>query len=244
MDPLVTSTLISAGSSLLGSVFGGKKKGPSLEDIQNANVRQEDMLFDSRMENAKQHGIHPLVMLGIPPSGGGTFGFSGGESSEPSKFEKMAEMGQGISRAAHAWLTREEREMGKISAQLQLENQALQNDRLRSEIALLHQPGSPPGQSAFATTDPRYPGRQDLPLGADAASPRYLPLVNPDGSITTVTSPNAGDNEILMLWDFITKTAPDEFKNMLARDVKKMRAWLNKPRRRNQLGEEMTKFRK
>jgi len=242
MDPLVTSTLISAGSSLLGSVFGGKKKGPSLEDIQNANVRQEDMLFDSRMENAKQHGIHPLVMLGIPPSGGSTFAFGGGESSEPSTAEKMAEMGQGVSRAAHAWLTREERELGKVSAQLQVENQALQNDRLRSEIALLHQPGSPPGQ--FGTTDPRYPGRNDLPLGADSASPRYLPLVNPDGTITNVTSPNAGDNEFLMLWDFISKTLPDELKNLVGRDAKKIRKLLNRPRRKNTLGDEMVKFRK
>jgi len=216
--------LSSAGSFLsglgsIGSIFGGSKKGPSLRDQAIAGAVAEDMLFDTRMDNAAQHGFHPLAMLGMPPMGGG--GFAIGGDSGPSKMEKMAEMGQGISRAASAFTSREEREMAKLSAQLGLENQALQNDRLRSEIALLHAPGSPPGHSSMP--DPRYPGQTDLPLGVSGASPRYLPVVNPDGSITRVTNPDSGDNELLMLWDMVTATIPDELKNMFRRDVKKLR---------------------
>lgn len=226
MDPLVTSALIQGGSDILGSLMGGgSKRGPSLQDQNDAAVSLDARMIESRMKRAEELGIHPNVMLGIGPMPGANFSIGGGDSG-PSKAEKMSQMGQGISRAVHAWQTREERELGKVSAQLAVENQSLQNDRLRSEIALLHAPGSPPGMS-LPSADPRYPDRKDLPLGADSASPRYLPLVNPDGSITNVTSPNAGDNEFLMAYDMLTKTLPDELKNAVRRDARDKKSKLN-----------------
>lgn len=217
MDPITTSALISAGSSLLGSVFGGKSKGPTLTDINDANARQEDMLFDVKMQNAKEHGIHPLVALGIPPQGGAVFGY-GGQDQGPNKFDKIAEMGQGISRAAHAWMTRGEREMSKMSAELSLENQALQNDRLRSEIALLKQPGSPPGTSLYGNeADARYPSQAQMPLGLGDSAPLLRQGIDQQGDKIRVYNDQLGDNELLQAATAVGYSFPDWMRNKIRR---------------------------
>lgn len=238
MDPLITSALVSAGSSMLGGIFGGGKvKRPSATEqikfllgnstpgkplprmsySQALGIHDANMM-KARMKGAEEAGIHPLYAIGAASAGSPVSLDVGGGYADTGKQQAMADMGQGLSRAASAWLTRGEREMEKFSAKLQLENQQLQNDRLRSEIALMGSaatPGMPPIVGG-------YPRSGNLPLGAADSQPRYLPMVNPDGSITHVTNPDAGDNEIVMLWDFLSKTLPDETKNLVRRSSRSL----------------------
>lgn len=206
--------LMSGASSLLGGLFGGgKSKGPSLRDQAELGLWYERHRPEALMKGAEMAGIHPLVAFGISPGGGPSFQIGGQDG--PTMADRMEQMGQGISRAASAFVPRSQRQMMEASARLSLENQALQNDRLRSEIALMHAPGTPAGMD-----DPRYPGRKDLPLGIDASSPRWLPLVNPDGTTTRVLNPAGGDNELLMAYDFLAATLPDELRNATTRTGK------------------------
>lgn len=211
MDPLVTSSLISAGSSILGGLFGGSKKGPSVADqigMQGAMMRDQ---FEGRLALGKIHNIHPLTMLGVPMSGGQVTGEFG--SSGPSKSERMAEIGQGVSRAVSAYAGREQREMEKMSAKLQLENQQLQNDRLRSEIALMHSPGSPPGIAAPGNVtgdqDARYPAQERMPVGIGNAAPLLRIGVDQKGNPVRVYNDELGDNETLQLLTSFGYTVPD-----------------------------------
>lgn len=236
MDPIITSSLISAGSNLLGNLFGGGSSNKAASRLA-VEAEQRSMMNNYQLaENLpayqvagwKKAGIHPLAGLGLSTPSAPAVAAIGGDDAGSKWGRALSDVGQGVSRAVAAYASREEREMAKMSAGLQLENQQLQNDRLRSEIALMHQAGTPPGMAMSGNVtgdqDARYPTRSHLPLGLSSAAPRYIPLVNPDGSITNVTSPEAGDNELLMTWDFFLKTLPDEAKNFFRRTVRRLKS--------------------
>lgn len=220
MDPLVTSSLISAGSGLLGGAFGGGQKTPRYYPYYKAmlgpdvaknttgavmNGMIETEMFNARMKAAKKNNIHPLSMLGVQFGGTAqptaTFG---GEDAGSKWGNALAETGQGISRAVAAWSSREERAMAKTSAKLNLENQQLQNDRLRSEIALMHGAGSPPGMSGMGNnSDARYPTQALMPLGYGDTAPLLRKGVDPfTGKTVRVYNDDLGDNEAMQFATF------------------------------------------
>lgn len=160
MDPMVTSALISAGSSLLGGVMGGGtkrpryepyiksllgsqwKKGTSLSDAERMHASN---MFAGRIADAKAGGIHPLAVLGMQPFGSPqATAFVPGSTSAG---DAVANLGQDIGRAYHAYSSQGERQLAAASAALNLENQSLQNDLLRSQINRMNAPGTPPGAS-------------------------------------------------------------------------------------------------
>nr|QJB20682.1 MAG: DNA pilot protein [Microvirus sp.] len=203
MDPMITSTLISAGSNILGGLFGGKsKKGPSLEDQYGAaavaSQNQARLMPSHQVAGWKAAGIHPLAGLGLSTPAAPAFGQVGGNDG-PDWGSRLSEMGQGVSRAAAAFASREEREMAKASGVLQLENQQLQNDRLRSEIALMHSAGTPGLSSTLGSNgDARYSTQRELPIGFGDQGPMWRHMVNEFGEKSRVLNEDViGDSEVL-----------------------------------------------
>lgn len=203
MDPLVTATLISTGANMLGG-FLNKSSGPKSpnfveasqynEGVHQRAVRNQIPLL---VEGAKKAGIHPLAALGVPVSSPNTlqpFGDAGGSSGVG---DFLSNAGQGVSRAVEAYMTREDRAISRASAALDLENKRLQNTRLASEIRLL-QAGSTPG----------LPGK---------VHDRSIWARDRDGKLTEVLNPDLGDNEFMMAQDWMTRTLPQDIKNMSRR---------------------------
>lgn len=221
MDPLVTSSLISAGSNLLGGVFGGSKKS-KVDPVEQFRALQGEanryaLDFATKIPKAqmygwKEAGIHPLAGLGMASPGApavGTFGQDTGSSGRDWG-QIMSDMGQGVSRAVAAYATREEREMARYSSALQLENQQLQNDRLRSEIALMHAPGSPPGLSGSGNdADARYPSQSHMPMGFGDTAPLFRIGRDENGNLIRVYNDDLGDNEVLQALTAFGYSVPD-----------------------------------
>lgn len=66
MDPLVTSSLISAGSSLLGGLMGGddrKKNARAMTDQIKANARSAEVMPTHIRKGAETAGFNPLTVL-------------------------------------------------------------------------------------------------------------------------------------------------------------------------------------
>lgn len=94
-----------------------------------------------RVADATAAGLHPLAALGMPLAG---YSDTVGSSGEGSLQDTLSSMGADVTRA----MTANADPLSKVSAQyeaLQLENASLQNDKLRSEIAIMNQAGTPPG---------------------------------------------------------------------------------------------------
>nr|QJB19662.1 MAG: DNA pilot protein [Microvirus sp.] len=223
MDPMVTSSLISAGTNLLGGLFGGKKKQPDpltqFREMQGEANRYA-LDYTTKYPSAaaygfKEAGIHPIYGFGSGAAMGSMPGIStSGGNTDTDSFNTMQSVGQGLSRVAHAYLSREEREATKTAAALTLENQKLQNDRLKAEIALMTQPGSPPGLSYGSAIpgqpDSRYPMRDKLPLGVDSAAPLWKLARDQKGNPMRVyNSTELGDSEFLQTLGAIGVTLPD-----------------------------------
>ena len=210
-------TLGTAGSFLsglgsfaggLGGLFGGggmsnkRASRLAIEAEERANNRQ---IWWSRnglkllREGAEAGGFHPLAALGYNPAMGGatTPVFQDGGGNDYG--QALYNMGQGISRAASAFQSKEAMALEKLSAGLGLENQKLQNDRLRAEIRLMEQPGSPPlfagnqaipGQGNSSQVDLyRSPQAMSDAVGREAARlPTYQYVRNHDGTYSLVPS--------------------------------------------------------
>lgn len=235
MDPMVSSALISAGSSFLSGLGGGQKRPRYLDAVkgllgtdkrsrlQNGLVKgdiistseaqgiHEANMLRAKMASARELGIHPLSMLGIPSSGVPSLPLSGGDGGGSDRLAAASEMGQGISRAVAAYATREEREMAKASSALTLENQQLQNERLRSEIALMHAPGSPPGISGVGSdADARYPAQSHMPVGFGNSGPLYKKGYDEHGNPVRVLNEDViGDSDFLQTVAALGYSLPD-----------------------------------
>lgn len=222
MDPLVASSLISTGSNLIGGLLGGDD-GPGPTELANIQYKvwkkQIAHEIPARVKAAKSAGIHPLVALGASPVSGPSISVGGDSGSSNRMGDALSGLGQGISRAVEAYASKEERDMSRAAAKLSLENQQLQNDRLRSEIALLRQPGSPPGMA----DNPIIPGQSDsikhipqsfydtIPtgLGTSRNVPLHTMSIDEKGRPMRVWNEDLGDNEILQALHSIGYSLPD-----------------------------------
>lgn len=252
MDPVVTSSLISAGSSFLGGAFGGGEKrprytpyiralvGPSNFDkkgmsLSDAERFHQSNMFAGRISDAKNNGIHPIYALGAP-----TFNTppmqvgSGGGSNFGDTF---ASVGQDLGRAFHAYSTREERAIAAKDAALTLENKSLQNDLLRSQIRSVNSAGSPPGMSS----NPFIPGqaasaveiqptvarpRGDYNQRGTNEKPFYQVVNGPGGRMVTAS------DDVLEMMEQDPLLIPQWYGNMLlgipAKLGRDFRGWLDK----------------
>lgn len=65
--PVVQAALVSGGAQILGGLLGGSApKGPSLQEQSLATLGHERDSFNQKMKLAKDHGLHPLSVLGVP----------------------------------------------------------------------------------------------------------------------------------------------------------------------------------
>lgn len=206
MDPLVTSSLISAGSSILGGLFGGKqKRGPSPQEQVNAQALLEQTMLRNRpswaVEGAKAAGIHPLVALGMSPYQGGASIMAGDTGSGKDVFGALANAGQDVSRAVAAYQTKEQRDMNKSLAALQLERAGLENELLRSQIAGQRAQLAP----AIPSDNPSSGTAKDIlsalrtPMGwKDGANPMHKVMYDDNGYAYSVfNEEDLGDNDAL-----------------------------------------------
>lgn len=139
------SVIGSAAEGILGSVFGGgSSKAPEF-DFAGTKKAQKDSInahWKFTMKQAKKHGIHPLVAMGVNPGG-----------SQPvytSAKQDAANMGQNLGRSANAAI--QNAFADKEIQQLQKERAHLENELLRAQISEVNrQPGDP---KSGVITDP------------------------------------------------------------------------------------------
>lgn len=133
-------------ASGVGGLFGGSKM--TANKMAKAAIKQQEVFRSQLPLNIKafkDSGIHPLAALGQLPSagsGGAMIGSSGNDFGN-----SLYQMGQGIHGAASAFSSREEKALSKVSAELSLEHQKLQNDYLRAQIQHISPVGRPQGFS-------------------------------------------------------------------------------------------------
>jgi hypothetical protein len=149
LSPLVTSSLISAGSSLLGGMMGGGKWGATR--MANAQAEMNDVMFQDQarsyrrnpefiVEGAKRAGIHPLVLFGSPMSQPSAPQLVGNldTSGDNTWSTAMMNMGQDLSRAYSAHQTQKEREADAQNA-LTMQKAALARQERIDNANLTHQ---------------------------------------------------------------------------------------------------------
>lgn len=219
MDPLVTSSLLSAGSSLLGGMFGGKTSSAQKEiNYLNAEAMKQNMYLQEqsfynpvhwRVQDAKRTGINPLVALGMNPYMGATsmMGDSVG-GTRNSAIDGLAAAGQDVSRAIAGIQTKEQRDQSRALAALGLERAGLENELLRSQIAG-QRAQLAPAISSSGGADPRYPAQQDMPLGYGDTAPFLRIARDRKGNPIRVYNDDVGDNEMLQAITALGMSVPD-----------------------------------
>lgn len=130
--------------SILGSIAGAavsgllSNKGQKDAGAANAALQREFAQNGIRwkVEDAKAAGIHPLYAMGAPT-------VSASPSYMAGSVPDLSGVGQDIGRAIDAKRTGSERVTARLEA-LSVERAQLENDLLRSQIAKVNQPASPP----------------------------------------------------------------------------------------------------
>nr|QJB20433.1 MAG: DNA pilot protein [Microvirus sp.] len=130
------SAIGSIGGALVSGILGGKSAEKAGD--QNAELQREFAQNGLRWKvaDAKAAGIHPLFAVGAPPITASP-AYAGAPTPD------LSSVGQDIGRAIDAKRTPVERTTARIEA-LSVERAELENDLLRSQIAKINQPASPP----------------------------------------------------------------------------------------------------
>jgi len=205
-------------------------------EIQYAKKRASELPVHI-VAGAKKAGLHPLSLLGSSAMQSPSF-----SANYDKQGPDLAAMGQGIDRALNAGRSGMQRKLDELA----IEKAGLENDYLRTQIA-----GS---QAAIARTAAtpylddssekgsgyRIAGTGSLAdvlksttinkMGIDdGLAPRHKMIVDRDGQTFPVLNTEVtGDNEVLMLHDYVARTIPEMFNNQLrrsGRDIK--RYWKN-----------------
>jgi len=170
--------ILGAAGSVIGSIFGKS------EADQNVKMQKQfaQQGIQWKVADAKKAGIHPLYALGAQ-----THSFAPVQTGIS---ENMASAGQSLGRAVDAYRSNGERLDGftKASQSLQLENNKLQNDLLKQQIAsnqaTLNQAGAPPPAPS--------PGQRYLVPGQGSTAG---PLIDRQPTKVTIPDPSRPHNE-------------------------------------------------
>lgn len=166
--------------AVLGSIAGaaaGKLLDKSMDggsDVTDANAAIQREFAQQgvrwRVADAQAAGVHPLFALGAQLPGYQPVHQVGSESSVGA----LSAVGQDIGRAVDGTRTPRERAAARLEA-LSLERGELENELLRSRIAILNQQSGPPmvdpanpGVRVFGTSDARI---EEKPLERITAAP-------------------------------------------------------------------------
>lgn len=162
------------GGAMVGGYFSNRAADKASDATQEANNINAEMARRNiqqqrefaqhgirwKVEDAKAAGLHPLAALGA-----NTHSFapvSVGAVPDTAHADAMAsfgrDLGQGLERGINATRTQPERQqamaaLGQKNMELQVEHNQLQNDYLRSKIALMNSAPNPP-----------LPSNSDMPL--------------------------------------------------------------------------------
>lgn len=225
----IAADVAGIGSSVAG-FFGGTPSAPKAMPpkeqikyqlrLQRKSILQE---LPTRMAAATKAGVHPLVALGMQPSGGASIQF--GQDSAPVT-KDLAAAGQNLSSSLYKAATQEERDLGLLSARQAVQRGDLENEKLKAEIASIRASITPPPlnpSSALIPGQAQSAGR-DLALvpkevlrdqgdGTEAGRPPAIAYANYKGSPIRVRGKaltDAGMEEGLasMIFD-LTNTVPD-----------------------------------
>lgn len=192
--------LISAGSSLLGGLFGKK----SADKANDKNIKLQKEFAQSgiqwKVADAKAAGVHPLAALGAS-----TVSFSPSVVGDNSLGAGVSNMGQDIGRAINSTRTAEQRSsaMAQTLAAEQLkglrldnEGKAIQNAALASQTVRNSAVGAP-FPSASGTTNTGVPG-QATSKGIRLAG---VPIpIDPQTSPSSATTNIFGDDPDVGGW--------------------------------------------
>ena len=207
---------ILGGIGSVGGLFGKKKKGPDADDLMAMQEKYRIAAFRKNMDLAKEYGIHPLTMLGVPTSSGASV--SAPFQDEESFGEKLGRAGQDIGRALNSGLTNMERLQERLLT-AQIEGQEIDNISRASMIARHNQPGNPPNASDLnerlvgsgQTLASRLMSVPAKALGsADGYYPLHTTAYDEEGNpIRVYNSNDLGDNEGAQIAHFFGYTLPD-----------------------------------
>lgn len=198
------------GSAL--GIGGGKKRGPSMDDMLAYEGRSILMRTAKTMEAAEKYGVHPMYLLGSPALSGGSMSFSG-DGGGPSSMERLAQGGQDISRAASQLMSDGVRKQAQFDA-LALERGELENELLRSQIVRVNQQ-SAPGLPSASGASPDGAIYNPTPLnsrqanGREAGTPSaWTEIINRDGSRSVIPSSDFQDRAEdipLVDWEWVVR---------------------------------------
>lgn len=164
-------SLIGAGASLLGGLFGNKSASDQAEANREMQIKFAKNGIRWRVEDAKLAGIHPLAALGAQTHSYAPQAFT--DSLGPA----MASAGQDIARGIDATRTAPERTSAYVKTvqDLNVQRLGLENQLLASQIAKIRGAGHPPpmptggSPGPFATSDaPSVGGNSILADGGPA----------------------------------------------------------------------------
>lgn len=222
-----------------GSNWKGMRSGYEMQR-EYSNYAAQDALTNEKRRLRhlqKDIGLHPLSVVGTGNSYSAPSVSVGGSSDNGVNF---AEMGQGVDRAVNAGRSAVQRKLDELA----LEKAQLSNDYLRTQIAgsqkalLANNSGAVPpvlpvsprgssqsaGNASGAVGDILKNWRSQQVGIADGIAPRHKYMIGTDGNKTRVLNTDVvGDNEILMAWDALISTMPDEMMNLLKRSYKNVR---------------------
>lgn len=212
-------SLASIGSFLggLGSLAGafgggGMSRGKAMDVAQYQHSLNKEVMQNSvqwRTEDAKKAGLHPLAALGA------NLGSSSPVTVMPfdgdSTGDRIARMGQGIGRAAQAFMTAESRQKAEILDNLAIERAGLQNDLLRAQTTAVH-----------AATNPPFPGSATVIDGQGNSSPLLSDSrVDPQPARPTMNEANNLAKEAGSVTDYTyARTAKGGLSIVPSKDVK------------------------
>lgn len=181
MDPITTSALISAGSSILGGLFGSsdnKKaaKAQAEADERNAALQREfaQNAIQWKVADAEKAGIHKLYALGAQTNPGMASYMSPQLPVSNPMGNAIADAGNGLARAATAGQTTMQRLQERL-LETQIDGQEIENAAKRSTMAL----------KGGAQITPPFPssGFDDNSMTAQTMMAGHgynRPIINPD----------------------------------------------------------------
>lgn len=243
MDPLITSSLIGAGSQLLGGLFG-KSSDSKNRALHRSQLKQAQGQFDQQMDHSIQRrvkdatsaGIHPLFALGGNVGASPTVNAGQPPQSGNSMGNAIANIGQIIGQipTARAQIKRDEAEAAFLNAQAAKVTQDMTStgrDSLGNPsgagVRTFPLPDSEPmGKPLYFQPEiPKHaPGKPHLVSGT---KPGFIEIKMPDGRTVENYDPDLGLDEIGQV-NYVLERSRHKAADMMMWTDTKIRNWLKR----------------